>query len=860
MVNADDATKHDKKNACCGAVVETVAHTGGTATCSTLAKCEFCEASYGELDATNHESTEFVYEAVLNIYSTSAQHAKKNACCGAVVANEDHTGGTATCMAKAVCEFCEAEYGEKAMGNHVADPVYTSLGNGKHTVAYTNCCGLAMFYPEGGGEACSGGTATCCAKAVCEFCGAEYGGYDIDNHESTEVYYAFTDDAVHTEYHSCCERTTGNSGSHVGGTATCQAAAVCTLCNTAYGTVDANNHVNTTEFNYVVNAEDATKHDKFYTCCPTVLVATEEHTGGVADCVNAKVCEHCSTSYGEVDLTNHVSTETAYSQTEPQHQLMHVCCNTPAAEAAAHEFEYGVCTVCNYTCPHTAGEFIYRVNAEDATKHDKFHACCLLYVTTAEHGFATDYTTDDAAHWYECTDCGAKSEQVEHPYAFVDLGDGTHALICAVCDHQNSESVAAHEFNKYGKNESAHWMMCVCGQLPTDGEDIPHTYDQAKNDDDNHWMECVCGQVDATSVVAHSYETDKDESYHWEVCSCGHEINRAAHSFTLENEGKDAYNHWNKCACGQDAPDVTAHTWVDGTCSVCSYVCLHGDTADHNFAVNGDDATAHDEFCHLCEMLLATESHDYTGWVIDTEMHWVACSACAHKQDEEGGVAHTPGTAANCLNPAICEVCEKYYSNADANNHVSEETKVVAIPGNNTQHKVVHSCCEAEIEKVNHTYENSVCTVCAHTCTHSYTAGTCSACGAVCTHTGGEATCKDKATCTVCGEKYGDLKTEHTFGEWIESLAPTTEAPGQKKRTCSVCNLTETAEIEQLKKPWYATKLAIALYVVGGIAVVVVAFVIANSVKKAAEARAAAALVKPWRTTKKRKPKWKKKK
>ena len=55
-------------------------HTGGTATCKELAKCEHCGVSYGEL--------------------------------------ADHTGGTATCQTQAVCEVCGVSYGELDPDNH----------------------------------------------------------------------------------------------------------------------------------------------------------------------------------------------------------------------------------------------------------------------------------------------------------------------------------------------------------------------------------------------------------------------------------------------------------------------------------------------------------------------------------------------------------------------------------------------------------------------------------------------------------------------------------------------------------------------------------------------------------------------
>ncbi len=61
------------------------AHTGGTATCKTLAECADCGTPYGELDATNHESEEFTY-----VDNEDGTHTKKNACCEAVVETVEH--------------------------------------------------------------------------------------------------------------------------------------------------------------------------------------------------------------------------------------------------------------------------------------------------------------------------------------------------------------------------------------------------------------------------------------------------------------------------------------------------------------------------------------------------------------------------------------------------------------------------------------------------------------------------------------------------------------------------------------------------------------------------------------------------
>ena len=54
-------------------------------------------------------------------------------------------------------------------------------------------------------------------------------------------------------------------------------------------------------------------------------------------------------------------------------------------------------------------------------------------------------------------------------------------------------------------------------------------------------------------------------------------------------------------------------------------------------------------------------------------------------------------------------------------------------------------------------------------------------------------------TCS-CGASYTEAiaKTGHSWGNWVQSKAPTTEAEGQETRTCNNCGKTETRSIDKL--------------------------------------------------------------
>ena len=89
---------------------------------------------------------------------------------------EEHSGGTETptCTTGKTCALCGAKYG--ILGHAWGE--WKPNDDGTHTRSCTrsNC-------NEAETKSCTGGTATCTAKAVCEACGGEYGEKDSNNHD-----------------------------------------------------------------------------------------------------------------------------------------------------------------------------------------------------------------------------------------------------------------------------------------------------------------------------------------------------------------------------------------------------------------------------------------------------------------------------------------------------------------------------------------------------------------------------------------------------------------------------------------------------------------------------------------------------
>ncbi len=196
---------------------------GGTATCHTKAVCDACHNEYGEYNADNHDGT-------LEWVQTATTHEKKWSCCKAVATAKEnhswengictecgygcaHSGGTATCHTKAVCDACHNEYGEYNADNHDGGTkVSGDIKAGCTQKGYTGdtyCLGCEKILTKGTEIAASGhsgGNATCRDKAKCDVCGKSYGELNPKNHADLKhinAKAAATDAEGNIEYWYC---------------------------------------------------------------------------------------------------------------------------------------------------------------------------------------------------------------------------------------------------------------------------------------------------------------------------------------------------------------------------------------------------------------------------------------------------------------------------------------------------------------------------------------------------------------------------------------------------------------------------------------------------------------------------------
>lgn len=350
--------------------------------------------------------------------------------CGEVTEGSDaelplggHTGGTATCTKKAVCDVCHQEYGDFAAHNYIENAETEYL---KTAAA---CGSKAVYY-----KSCS----VCGAKSEETF---ETGEYDYTNHVG-ETYLKNQKEAT------CYEE--GYTGD-----------VYCSTCDREIrkGESIAKNAHNPAS----VWTTNETDHWKV---CQTIgcgnIIDKAPHSGGEATCVNKAICSVCKVEYGDFAPDNHVNTEirgavAATEETEgytgdkwcldcdhmieegtvvPKLNHTHAMVKTEAKAATCEEdgnIEY-------YTCSKCGKKYNDEAGTRELTDEE-------IIIEAAGHSFGTEWKSDADGHWHECT-CGKRSDEGTHTFGDWTIikeatatEDGSRERECSVCGYVQTETI-----------------------------------------------------------------------------------------------------------------------------------------------------------------------------------------------------------------------------------------------------------------------------------------------------------------------------------------------------------------------------------------------------------------------------------
>ena len=278
---------------------------------------------------------------------------------------------------------------------------WTSNGNGTHTrtCQRENCNATET-------DTCSGGAATCTAKAICEVCKSEYGtlkAHDFTAETAEEQYLksssSCTEKAVY--YKSCT--VCGLSSKGTASEATFESGSV---LGHEWGAWKSNGNVTHTR----VCSRDASHTE------------TENCSGGEATCTAKAKCSTCNAEYGETNPNNHAGTLGEWQSDGNNHWKEYSCCGAEA-DRGPHDWDNGQVTT-QPTCTN-AGEKTFTCNECGRKKTEQIDA--------TGHSWKQEWNSDETHHWHECANgCNAKDAYAEH-------ADNDKNHICDICGRTLSE-------------------------------------------------------------------------------------------------------------------------------------------------------------------------------------------------------------------------------------------------------------------------------------------------------------------------------------------------------------------------------------------------------------------------------------
>ena len=638
----------------------------------------------------------------------------------------------------------------------------------------------------------SGGTATCTEQAVCDHCGQSYGALAAHSFtaETAEEQYlksaaTCTEKAVY--YKSCAvcgtsskgtaDEATFTSGKPLGhdwgawmpdGEGTHKR--ICTH--------DAS-HVETAGCTY---GDWSTNQDSHWKTCTVCGGEAERLNHADPDCDH--FCDTCGIKMTEHDFTGELAiTALLYKEAN---------CLSPA-------LYYKSCKICMLSSKGTASEATFASGDKNPNRHAEYPGA---------------WQTDADSHWRFYTCCQLEVDRGVHQGGTADC---LAPALCEVCQHSYGE-LGPHHFvdqvNEYRLKSAAtctspavYYQSCsTCGaqgtETFTNGKPLGHDWGAwTANGDGTHERICThdASHVETAGCTYGDWSTNQDS--HWKTCTvCGGEAERLNHA------DPDCDHFCDTCGIKMTEHDFTGELAITAllykeanclspalyykSCKICM-LSSKGTASEATFASGDKNPNRHAE---------------YPGaWQTDADSHWRFYTCCQLEVDR--GV-HQGGTA-DCLAPALCEVCQHSYGELGPHHFVDQvnEYRLKSAATCTSPAVYYQSCstCGAQGtetftngEPLGHDYgawtsneDGTHTRICKHDASHTET-NNCH---------GGTADCTHKAVCTVCGGEYGEMAA-HSFtaekaeAQYLKSAATCTEKAVYYK-SCAVCGLSSEGTADE---------------------------------------------------------------
>ena len=617
--------------------------------------------------------------------------------------SSNHTGGTATCTAQAVCTVCGNPYGDLAAHSYTsADKKAEALkseGNCRDVAVYYYSCSACGTVENNDSHTFNGdkvpgthvgGTALVnqseenhktqtdgyTGDTKCLGCNEIIGyGQPIPAGAHTPANVWSTNGTHHWKECTvvgCGIVIDGSTAEHTStgaNVATCQKAAVCDVCGVSYGTV-ADHDWNTSSWE-----KDATGHwHKCNTAGCTEKKDFATHSGGTATCTAKANCSVCGEPHG--DLAAHDYT----AQTKKPEALKS---EGNCRDVAVYYYSCSACGKVENDDNHTFNgeknannhvggtELVNQSEANHKTQTDgytgdtKCLGCGVIIgygqpIAAGAHTPAGVWSTNGTHHWKECSvvGCGVviDGSQAEHSSTGANVATCQKAAVCDVCGVSYG-TVADHDWNtsSWEKDATGHWHKCNTAGCTEKNAFAAHTPDHQGGATEEYAIKCTICQFEIEAQLGHTHVFDQevvadqylaskanctDPAKYYKSCKCGE---KGTEPFTSGAAlGHTEGTEWEK--------DATGH-WHICTVAGCGVVI---DSSKAAHTPDRDAATETDPIkCSVCGFEIApalghTHAHG-TDWKSDKDNHWNEC-ACG---DKANTAAHTDANS-----DGKCDVCE----------------------------------------------------------------------------------------------------------------------------------------------------------------------------------------------------------
>ena len=245
----------------------------------------------------------------------------------------------ATCISQAYCEDCHKYYGDKDPDNHAYTIVYNKVDEVNHIIeeACSRCKKINYSLTE---KHTPKEAATCMSAAICAVCNEAYGSPNPDAHNWSDWLPNQFNSNLHYRYCMNIGCRASESESH-DGNSNCVTSATCSKCQATYK--DTTKHVG--PFTYTYEKYDESFHKRIETCtaCGNKTgnqVNTRHEESTPAECTHAAWCNVCMQAYGDPNPDNHGWSDWKY---ENENQHYRICAHNESHIQHADHRGYATC-------------------------------------------------------------------------------------------------------------------------------------------------------------------------------------------------------------------------------------------------------------------------------------------------------------------------------------------------------------------------------------------------------------------------------------------------------------------------------------------------------------------------------------